>query len=124
MEIVAWLLAGLLLLLAAAALVATRRPGLERPVRLGLVGAELATALVVVADLGLVLGAAPGERPDSLLTHFGYAVAAVGLVPALVWRPPADPDDAPAAPEPVSLWVVAVALAAVAVCVVRLAQTR
>jgi hypothetical protein len=34
------------------------------------------------------------------------------------------PDDPDAEVEPVSLWVVAVALLAVAVCVVRLVQTR
>ncbi|HEX6148974.1 MAG TPA: hypothetical protein VFZ39_04345, partial [Nocardioides sp.] len=68
------------------------------------------------------LAADAADRPDSMLTHVGYAVATAGLLPLLVWRqPPEDPD---AVVEPASLWVVAIALVAVAVCVVRLAQTR
>lgn len=124
----AWAAACLLLLVAVAAVVATRVSRLEPAVRVAVVAAEVVAALVVVADLGLVLRADPGERPASMLTHLGYAVAAVGLVPALVWRPPAGevPDGAEEheLPEPVSPWVVAVALAAAAVCLVRLAQTR
>lgn len=121
----AWLVAALLLVLALAAAVATRVPGLVRPVRVGVVAAEALVGLVVLVDLGLVLRADAAERPDSLLTHVGYAVAAAGLVPLLVWRTPSPDDGEPELdPEPASLWVVAVTLLAVAVCVVRLAQTR
>ena len=93
--------------------------------RVAVVVAEALVVVFVVADVGLVLRADAADRPDSLITHLGYALAAVGLVPALVWRAPTpDEEEHEAAPEPVSLWVVAVALLAVAVCVVRLAQTR
>jgi hypothetical protein len=121
--VLAWVAAGVLLVLVLLAAAATRRPALERPTRIGVVVAEVVAVLVVVVDLGLILGAEPGDRPASLVTHLGYALAAVGLVPALLWRPPS-PDDAGTEPEPVSPWVVVVVLAAVAVCLVRLAQTR
>lgn len=117
----AWSAAGVLVMAALAATVATRVPPLERPVRLAVAPLAVVVAVLVVADLGLVLRAGATDRPDSMLTHVGYAVAAVGLVPMLVLRPPSA-DEAEA--EPVSLWVVAVALLAVAVCVVRLVQTR
>lgn len=123
MEIVGWLAAGLLVLIAVAAAVATRVPALGGPVRHAVTVAEALLVVLVVADLGLVLRADPDDRPDSMLTHVGYAVAAVGLIPLLAWRrPPVDDSDAEV--EPASLWVVAVALLAVAVCVVRLVQTR
>lgn len=123
MEIVGWLAAGLLVLIAVAAAVATRVAALDGPVRHAVTVAEVLLVVFVVADLGLVLRADPGDRPDSMLTHIGYAVAAVGLIPLLAWRrPPVDDPDAEV--EPASLWVVAVALLAVAVCVVRLVQTR
>ncbi len=114
---------GVLALVAVAAALATRVPSLERPVRVALVVVEAMLAFVVVADLGLVLRADEADRPGSMLTHIGYAVAAVGLLPLLAWRrPPVDDPDAEV--EPVSLWVVVITLVAVAVCVVRLAQTR
>lgn len=128
MTVVSGVLAGLLALVALTAALATRVAALERPVRTAVVAAEAAVVLFVVADLGLVLRA-DGDRPDSLVTHFGYAVAAAGLIPALAWRVPA-PGEAPSPGEvgedvePASLWVVVVALLAVAGCVVRLAQTR
>lgn len=114
---------GALALLAVTAAVATRIPSLERPVRVAVVAVEGLLVLVVVADLGLVLRADQADRPDSLLTHVGYAVAAVGLLPLLAWRRP-PVDDPEAEVEPVSLWVVVITLIAVAVCVVRLNQTR
>jgi len=119
----AWLVAAVLVVAALAAILATRLPGLERPVRLAVTPLVVLVAVLVVADLGLVLRAEGAGRPDSMLTHVGYAVASVGLVPLLVQRrpPAAEPD---AEVEPASLWVVAVALLAVAVCVVRLVQTR
>jgi hypothetical protein len=118
----AWSLAAALALLAVVAAVSTRVTALDRPVRLATYAAEALVVVFVVADLGLVLRAEPGERPDSLITHLGYALAAVGLVPTLAMRQA--PVDEGSEPEPVSPWVVAVALLAVAVCVVRLAQTR
>lgn len=120
----AWLLAAVLVLAAIVAAVATRVTALERPIRLSVTPLVVVVAVLVVADLGLVLRADPADRPDSLVTHLGYAVAAVGLVPALVQRHAVDADTADAEEEPVSLWVVAVALLAVAICVVRLVQTR
>lgn len=122
MTVVSVVLAGLLVLVAVAAALATRFASLEPSVRTAVVVAEAFLVLFVVADLGLVLRA-DGDRPDSLFTHVGYAVAAAGLIPALAWRVPA-PGEAQEDIEPASLWVVVVALLAVAVCVVRLAQTR
>ena len=87
MIVVSGVLAGLLVLVAVAAVLATRIASLERPVRTAVVVAEAVVVLFVVADLGLVLRA-DGDRPDSLFTHFGYAVAAAGLIPALAWRVP------------------------------------
>jgi hypothetical protein len=108
-----------------AAALATRVPSLERSVRVAVVVAEALVVVFVVVDVGLVLRADTADRPDSVITHFGYALAAVGLVPAIVWRAPTPAEEEhDATPEPVSLWVVVVALLAVAVCVVRLAQTR
>ena len=114
---------GVLALVAVTAALATRVPSLERPVRIAVMGVEALLVFVVVADLGLVLRADETDRPASMLTHVGYAVAAVGLLPLLAWRRPSV-DDPDAEVEPVSLWVVVIALVAVAVCVVRLAQTR
>ena len=123
MTVIAWWAAGVLVVAALAAVAATRVPALERPVRLAVGPLVVAVVVLVVADLGLVLRADAADRPDSMLTHVGYAVAAVGLVPALVLRTPSR-EDPGAEVEPASLWVVAVALLAVAVCVVRLVQTR
>lgn len=122
MTLLAWSLAAALVLLAVAAAVSTRVTSLDRPVRLATYAAEGLVVLLVVADLGLVLRADAAARPDSMVTHLGYALAAVGLLPALTMRPAAPGDDSE--PEPASAWVVAVALLAVAVCVVRLVQTR
>jgi hypothetical protein len=124
-SVLVWSTAVALLLLAVAAAVATRVPALDRPVRLATYGAEALVVLVAVIDTGLVLRADPADRPDSTLTHVGYAVVAAGLLPLLVWRRPLEEDAEPEPdPEPVSLWVVVVALLAVAACLVRLAQTR
>lgn len=114
---------GVLALVAVTAALATRVPTLERPVRVAVVAVEALLVFFVVADLGLVLRADDADRPESMLTHVGYAVAAVGLLPLLAWRRP-PLEDPQAAVEPVSLWVVVVTLVAVAVCVIRLAQTR
>ena len=114
---------GVVALVAVSAALATRVPSLDRPVRVAVVAVEALVAFVVVADLGLVLRADAADRPSSMLTHVGYAVAAVGLLPLLAWRRP-PVDDPEAEVEPASLWVVVIALVAVAICVVRLAQTR
>lgn len=123
MTLFAWSLAAALVVLAVLAAVSTRSPSLQRPVRLGSTVLQVAVAVLVVADLGLVLRADVADRPDSMLTHVGYALAAVGLVPVLTRRP-VPPGEEHVEPEPVSPWVLAIALVAVAVCVVRLAQTR
>jgi hypothetical protein len=122
----AWTLAAALSALAVVAAVATRVPALDRPVRVAALAAEAVLVVVTVVDLGLVLAADSADRPDSMLTHVGYAVATVGLLPTLVVRRPDNPDVPPEEleVEPASLWVVAIGLLAVAVCVVRLAQTR
>jgi hypothetical protein len=124
--LLAWSLAAALVLLAVVAALSTRVAALQRPARLGSYAGEALVVVLVVADLGLVLRADPADRPDSLVTHVGYALAAVGLVPVLTTRPAPVGQDAEAAAEaePVSPWVLAVALLAVAVCVVRLVQTR
>lgn len=123
MVVSAWVLAAVLACAAVLAAVATRVPALEQPVRRTLTPLEIAVTVFVVVDLGLVLRADAADRPDSMLTHVGYAVASVGLVPMLTTRR-APADDPEAEVEQASLWVVAVALLAVAVCVVRLVQTR
>ena len=121
MTVVSGVVAGVALLAGVLAAAATRVPSLERAARAAAVAVEALVVVFVVADLGLLLR--EGERPDDLVTHAGYAVAAVGLIPLLVFRRPPH-DDPEAEVEPASLWVVVIALAAVAVCVVRLAQTR
>lgn len=129
MTVVSGVLAGVAGLVAVLAVAATRVPSLDRPFRVAVVVVEVLVVGYVVADTGLLLRT--GDRPDSLVTHVGYAVASVGLLPALAWRQPAadgaedvehtgDTEDS----EPVSPWVVAVALVAVAICLLRLAQTR
>jgi hypothetical protein len=122
----AWTLAAALTVLAVVAAAANRVPTLDRPVRMAALVAEAVLVVVTVVDLVLVLLADAADRPDSMLTHVGYAVATVGLLPLLVLRQPEDPDVPPEEleVEPASLWVVAIGLIAVAVCVVRLAQTR
>ncbi len=123
MTILTGVVLGVLVVFAVAAALATRAPSFEAPVRSAAVAVEGLLVLFVVADLGVVLVADEAERPASMVTHLGYAVAAVGLLPLLAWRRP-PLDDPEAEVEPVSLWVVALTLIAVAVCVVRLAQTR
>ena len=124
MVVSACVLAAVLAWAAVLAAVATRVPALEQPVRRTLTPLEIAVTVFVVVDLGLVLRADAADRPDSMLTHVGYAVASVGLVPMLTTRRAAPADDPEAEVEQAPLWVVAVALLAVAVCVVRLVQTR
>ncbi len=124
MVVAAWVLAGVLVWAALLGGAATRFAALERPLRASLTPLVVLVAVFVVADLGLVLRSAPADRPESMFTHLGYAVASVGLVPALTTRQPGATDTDEPETEPVSLWVVVVALLAVAICVVRLVQTR
>ena len=95
MTALAWILAAALAALAVVAAVATRVPALDRPVRVAALAAEAVLVVVTVVDLGLVLAADSADRPDSMLTHVGYAVATVGLLPTLVVRRPDDPDVPP-----------------------------
>lgn len=88
--------------------------------------AEAALVGYVAWDL---LGLRDGDRPESMITHVGYAIAAVGLIPVLTFRAPVEPetrsaDGAEDEPAPVSLWVLAIACIACAAIVVRMAQTR
>ena len=76
--VVSGVLAGVLALVAVAAALATRVPALERPVRVAVVVAEALVVVFVVADVGLVLRADAADRPDSLITHLGYALARSG----------------------------------------------
>ncbi len=124
MTVVSGVLAGVAVLVAVLAALATRVPTLERPARVGVLVVEALVAFFVVADLGLLLRA--GDRPESWVTHAGYAVASVGLIPTVALRrPEVEPGgEAGDEPEPPSLWVVVVTLLAVAVCVLRLVQTR
>ena len=93
---------------------------LERAARGGVVVAWLAVGAVVVADL---VDLARGDRPGDLLTHLGYAVAAVAIIPLLAWRAPVPGQDPEGARAPASLWVVAIAALVTVVVVLRLAQT-
>lgn len=106
---------------------------LERPARISLLVLEAVAAVVVVASLGTMLG---GEEPPSRVTHVGYMIAAVGVIPLLMMRPvPPDTEgpggsegaDGGTAPEvertPPSLWVGALAALVVAVVLWRLAVT-
>lgn len=102
---------------------------LERPARISLLVLEAVAAVVVVASLGTMLG---GEEPPSRITHVGYMIAAVGIIPLLMMRPvPPDTEgsagDSEPAPQaertPPSLWVGALAALVVAVVLWRLAVT-
>ncbi|HEX6149367.1 MAG TPA: hypothetical protein VFZ39_06325, partial [Nocardioides sp.] len=93
MTALAWALAAALVVLAVLAAAATRVVSLDRPVRVAALVGEGLLLVYTVVDLGLMLAADAADRPDSMLTHVGYAVATAGLLPLLVWRqPPEDPD--------------------------------
>lgn len=128
MIFLAWLSSVVVVVLAGVAAAATRMPTLAGQVRSAVAPVVVLLAVVVVADLASVLSGPEAERPDSMLTHVGYAVATIGLLPLLVWRRPPEGGSegatAEAEPEPVSLWVVVVAALATAVCVIRLVQTQ
>lgn len=90
---------------------------LERPARVALLGLEGMAVLLVVASLGMLLR---GDRPPSMVTHVGYLVAAVGIIPLILRGVPAE-DGQPS--QPPSLWVGAIAALVVAVVLWRMAVT-
>jgi hypothetical protein len=130
-DVVLWITAAVLAVLAVSCgLAATVAPGLERAVRIGV---ELAQGLMLVLVGADLLAWAAGGGPEEPVVHVGYCVAAVALIPLVVMKPkaPDDPDDPDGPddqdggePEPSSLWVLAIAVAAVAVVVWRMAATR
>lgn len=102
---------------------------LERSARVALLVLEGVAVLLSVAFLGWMLR---GHEPPSVITHVGYMVAAVGIIPLVALRPlPAEAleagteaaGDPEAEPTPPSLWVGAIASLVVAVVLWRLAVT-
>jgi hypothetical protein len=89
--------------------------------RVGRIGVEIAEGLMFVVVGADLLAWAAGSGPDDVLTHVGYAVAAVALLPILTRGPRVDDESDP---EPSSLWVLAVAALALAVVLWRLGETR
>lgn len=116
---VSFAVAGYLALVAVLALVALKAPGLDPVARAGMRVGQLATLVVVLLDAVTLL---QGHEVDTMVTHVGYAVAAVGLPVILLTRRPEEGED-PAEVEPPHLGVVAVTAAAMVVMVVRLQQT-
>jgi hypothetical protein len=118
-DVVLWVAAALLAVLAASCgLAATVAPGLERVARIGV---ELAQGLMFVLVGADLLAWAAGGSPDEPVVHVGYCVAAIALIPLVTMRPRAEDGSEP---EPSSLWVLAIAVTAVAVVVWRMAATR
>lgn len=93
------------------ALAAALGAPVESAARSGFVIAQVVVALLVVVDLATLLG---GHRPEEMVTHVGYALAAPA-VPLIVAGPRRD--------EPVPLLLVALAMVVVGVVLVRLGQT-
>ena len=117
MDVVIWVATGLMLVLAVGCALAALGLPLERACRIGTEVAEGLLFLVVAADL---LAWAAGDGPDEPFVHVGYAVAAVAVIPLVTRRP--TPEGEPA-PEPASMWVLAIAALAVAVVLWRLGTT-
>ena len=118
-DVVLWIAAAVLALLAVSCgLAATVAPGLERGVRIGV---ELVQALMFVLVGADLLAWAAGGSPEEPVVHVGYCVAALALIPLVAMKPKGEDG---AEPEPASLWVLAIAVAAVAVVVWRMAATR
>jgi hypothetical protein len=95
----------------------------ERVARIGLLVGQVGVGLVVAADL-ISLGR--GHRPDELITHLGYAAAAVGITPLLLGQRFAEEgEEGEEGEERRSPPLLLVALAAVVmgVVVLRLGQT-
>ena len=119
MDVVLWVVATALAAVALSlVLAATVAPTLERGGRIAVEVAQGLMFLVVGADL---LAWAAGGSPREPAVHVGYCVAAVALIPLVTMRPKTDDE---AEPEPASLWVLAIAVAAVAVVAWRMAATR
>lgn len=117
--VVSYAVAGYLALVALLALAGLRAPGLAPVARAGMRVGQLATLVVVLLDVITLL---QGHEVDSMVTHVGYAIAAVGLPVILLTRRPEEGQD-PAEVEPPHLGVLAVTAAAMVVMVVRLQQT-
>ncbi len=118
-DVVLWIAAAVLAVLAmSCGLAATVAPGLERGVRIGV---ELAQGLMFVLVGADLLAWAAGGSPEEPVVHVGYCVAAVALIPLVIMRPKGEDGTEP---EPSSLWVLVIAVAAVAVVVWRMAATR
>jgi hypothetical protein len=118
-DLVIWSAAGLLGLLAVVCALAAVGLPLERTGRIGIEVAEGLMLLVVGADL---LAWAAGDGPEDPVTHVGYAIAAVTVIPVLTRRPTLDPEAPPSSPP--SMWVLCIAAATVAVVLWRLGVTR
>ena len=119
MDVLLWVVAAALAALAVVcALAATALPGLERTARIGVDLAQAVMFVVVGADL---LAWAAGGSPSEPVVHVGYCLAAIALIPLITLRPRSG--EGPEA-EPTSTWVLAIAVAAVAVVVWRMAATR
>ena len=116
-DVVIWVATGLMLVLAVVCVLAALGLPLERAGRIGTEVAEALLFLVVGADL---LAWAAGNGPDEPVTHVGYAIAAVAVIPLLTRRPKVEDEPAP---EPPSMWVLAIAAAAISVILWRLGAT-
>lgn len=120
-DVVIWAAAGLLAALALGCALAALGLPLERVGRIGIEVVEGLLFLVVGADL---LAWAAGASPADPLTHVGYVVAAVAVIPILTRRPVSGAAEEAPEPVPPSMWVLAIAAATVAVVLWRLAATR
>ncbi len=117
-DVVIWTASGLLVALALVCAMAALGLPLERAGRIGVEVAEGLLFLVAGADL---LAWAAGKSPEDPLTHVGYVVAAVAVIPILTRRPSTEETPEPVPP---SMWVLVIAAATVAVVLWRLAATR
>ena len=89
----------------------------ERVVRTGILVGQGCVGLLVVADL-ITLGR--GHRPGELVTHLGYAAAAVGITPLLLGQRFTQEGEERRSPP---LVLVALAAVVMGIVVVRLEQT-
>jgi hypothetical protein len=89
----------------------------ERVARIGLLVGQVCVGLVVAADL-ISLGR--GHRPDELVTHLGYAAAAIGITPLLLGQRFAQEGEERRSPP---LVLVALAAVVMGIVVLRLEQT-